>query len=496
MSKQKASYRSMMKGTAIFGGVQIFNILVSIIRGKLVAVLLGPSGMGISALLGSTINTVSQATGLGLSMGAIRSISMATAQEDERAFSRIVIIFRKLVVFTAIFGALVCFLGCIKLSSMVFGHYNYWWMFVFLGVMQFFTALGSGETTLLQGTQQLRSLAATSLIGSIIGLVICIPIYYFYGEDGIAPSMTILALCTYLSNKYFSRSIKVQPISVSLKEILEKGRGMLGLGIVLTLASLLGSLTTFLINYSIRKHGGLADVGLFQAASSITTQYVGFLFSAMSVDYFPRLSAVSDDNKKVSELVNQQAELMTLIASPLIILIFCSSEILIKVLLTESFISTVPLVKLLALSLFMKAASYAFGYISFSKGDRKTFFWLEGVYGNIVTLLLSAVSYFFWGLIGLGIAAVASYTLYIIVVVIIAKYRYDVTFSKEFMRVFIIMGALCISSYFLSTMIISPTLNLSLVSLMFIIGSCVSLREVDRRVGLKGIISEKFSVKQ
>src|SRR5690606_30729918 len=126
----------------------------------------------------------------------------------------------------------------------------------------------------------------------------------------------------------------------------------------------------------------------------------------------------------------------------------------------------------------------------------KTFFWLEGVYGNIVTLLLSAVSYFFWGLIGLGIAAVASYTLYIIVVVIIAKYRYDVTFSKEFMRVFIIMGALCISSYFLSTMIISPTLNLSLVSLMFIIGSCVSLREVDRRVGLKGIISEKFSVKQ
>lgn len=493
MSKQSDSYKSLMKGTTIFGSVQLFNIFVNILRGKLVAVLLGPAGMGISALLSSTINTINQATSLGLSMGAIKSISLASAAEDEEVLSKTVVIFRKLVFYTAVFGALVCFLGCVKLSILVFGHLNYWWMFIFLGLMQFFTALSTGESTLLQGTRKLRSLATTSLIGSVIGLIVGLPVYYFFGQNGIAPGMAILAICTYVSNRYFSRKIAIHPVSIEFKELLAKGNEMLGLGIALTIASLLGSLTTFLIYFSIRKYGGVGDVGLFQAASSITTQYVGFLFSAMSVDYFPRLSAVSSDNKKVSDLVNQQAELTILIAAPIIIFIFCSSEILIKILLTKDFLSTVPLVKLLALSLFMKATSYAFGYVSFSKGDRRTFFWLEGVYGNAITLIFSTIGYVFWGLIGLGIAAIASYSLYIVVVTLVAKYRYDVTLSKGLINVFSVMGSLCIISYFLSIMIESPVLSLTLVSLMFIIGSCIALREIDRRVGIKGIISSKFS---
>ena len=36
----KNSYRSIAKGSAIFGGTQIYNILIGIIRGKLVAMIL------------------------------------------------------------------------------------------------------------------------------------------------------------------------------------------------------------------------------------------------------------------------------------------------------------------------------------------------------------------------------------------------------------------------------------------------------------------------
>ena len=64
---KKSSYRGIMKGTAIFGGVQVFNILINVIRGKLVAFLLGPEGMGISALFVSTTNIITQFTGFGLS---------------------------------------------------------------------------------------------------------------------------------------------------------------------------------------------------------------------------------------------------------------------------------------------------------------------------------------------------------------------------------------------------------------------------------------------
>jgi O-antigen/teichoic acid export membrane protein len=97
-----------MKGTTVFGGVHIFNIFISILRGKLVAVFLGPAGMGVSALLSSTITTINLMSGLGLSMGAIRHISIANNDDDIKKLSLVTKIFRRLVLFTGIFGALIC----------------------------------------------------------------------------------------------------------------------------------------------------------------------------------------------------------------------------------------------------------------------------------------------------------------------------------------------------------------------------------------------------
>ena len=53
MNEEKNSengYRSILKGTSIFGGVQIFQILINLIRGKFVAMFLGPAGMGAASL--------------------------------------------------------------------------------------------------------------------------------------------------------------------------------------------------------------------------------------------------------------------------------------------------------------------------------------------------------------------------------------------------------------------------------------------------------------
>ena len=45
MTEEQSSYRQIVKATSVFGGVQGFNILISIIRSKVVAVLLGPAGI-------------------------------------------------------------------------------------------------------------------------------------------------------------------------------------------------------------------------------------------------------------------------------------------------------------------------------------------------------------------------------------------------------------------------------------------------------------------
>lgn len=61
MEKQN-SYTHILKYTGLFGGVQGINILVGLVRNKLVALILGTMGMGLLALYSSTIKLVGDST--------------------------------------------------------------------------------------------------------------------------------------------------------------------------------------------------------------------------------------------------------------------------------------------------------------------------------------------------------------------------------------------------------------------------------------------------
>lgn len=77
MSNASNSYKSILKGSVLFGGVQVFNILINLIRGKLIALLLGPEGMGISSLLSASANTIQQFSGFGLNLSSVKELSEA-----------------------------------------------------------------------------------------------------------------------------------------------------------------------------------------------------------------------------------------------------------------------------------------------------------------------------------------------------------------------------------------------------------------------------------
>ena len=72
---EKGAYGQVLKYTGIFGGVQGLNVIVSLVRNKLAALLLGPAGMGLVSLFNSTVAFISQATGFGISMSAVRHIT-------------------------------------------------------------------------------------------------------------------------------------------------------------------------------------------------------------------------------------------------------------------------------------------------------------------------------------------------------------------------------------------------------------------------------------
>ena len=121
----------------------------------------------------------------------------------------------------------------------------------------------------------------------------------------------------------------------------------MSLGVIMMISTLIGAIVLYLINVFIKRYGNAADVGLYQAASSISNQYIGLVFSAMAVDYLPRLAAISTDNVKVREIVTNQLEIVMLVVTPLVIGIIVTAPLVVRLLLTHEFLPIVVLLRLM-----------------------------------------------------------------------------------------------------------------------------------------------------
>ena len=99
-SEEVRSYKSIFKATTLFGGVQLYQILINVVRSKFVAVLLGTAGMGIQGLYQSTLLFIQSISSLGLSGSAVRDVSEANGSGDSERISRTVTTLRRLAVTT------------------------------------------------------------------------------------------------------------------------------------------------------------------------------------------------------------------------------------------------------------------------------------------------------------------------------------------------------------------------------------------------------------
>ena len=132
MSQTKTDYRSIFKATSLFGGVQVFTILISIIRSKIVAVLIGTTGVGLVGLFGAGTSLIQSVTQLGLAQSAVRDISEAFASGNQERVNRVVTVLRSLVWITGLLGVLCVMIFSPVLSKTSFGNYDFTLSFIFL----------------------------------------------------------------------------------------------------------------------------------------------------------------------------------------------------------------------------------------------------------------------------------------------------------------------------------------------------------------------------
>lgn len=447
------SNKTILKRITAFGGVQMFTILVNLLRGKFVALILGPAGMGVSSLFTTASATIQQLGSLGVNLSIVKEVAAAHKADNTGVMS----VARRLILATALLGGVICIALSPWLSEWTFGSPDYTLQFILLGIAVALTIAGSGYLAILQGLGEVKRLSKASIVGSLTGLFCGVPLYYFFGTAGIVPAMIILALATFLFYYFsFKKSSELPADRFVWSEHKHIVRRLISLGMVFMIGSLVGSATNYLINAFVRFAGSLEDVGLFQAANSLTNQYIGIIFSALAMDYFPRISAVSNDNSQLKEIVNRQAEIVILIATPLILCLIAFAPLAIRILLSEKFLPVAPLIRWLALGVLMQGVTFPLGYIFIAKDNKKAYIWLEVVIANVLWIACSVIFYYIFGLIGLGISLVVRTGIDIGVSYAMCRHFYDFSYSRRV--ILTISGCLLLGAFgFLCSLSENPT---------------------------------------
>jgi PST family polysaccharide transporter len=218
---------------------------------------------------------------------------------------------------------------------------------------------------------------------------------------------------------------------------------LLRLGLPFMGAGLANSLVQLWIRVSVSDELGLDAVGHFQAAWSISMQYIGFVLGAMGADYYPRLTGIINDKTAAARLVNEQTEIALLLSAPVFIAMIGLTPWIVHLLYSPAFAPTIEVLRWQILGDILKVASWPLGFVILAAGAGNTFFWTETstllLMGGLIAGLVPSM-----GLEITGIGFLASYAYLLPLVYFLAWRRIQFSWTATNFKLLVATFLLCV----------------------------------------------------
>lgn len=398
----RSSYGQILRASSILGGTQVLVYLISLLKNKAAAVLLGPSGLGLVGLYMSATSMVAVAAGLGLNASGVREVADAQAGKDPGKIAQVILVLRRLCWLSGAVGWLVTIALAWPLSRWTFGSTDKAFDIVLLGSTVMLGAIAGGQVALLQGMRRIADLAKVNLLCVVAGTIISIALYSWAGIRGIVPALILAALASTLINWSFARKVTLERSSLTWRDTFCQAGPLLRLGLALMWNGLLVTLVAFLARSLVVREVGLDASGLYQAAWTISGMFSGLVLSAMSADFYPRLASVSGDDAALKRLVNEQTEVGLLLALPGILGTLVFAPVLLELLYTSEFVPAAELLPWFLAGVFVQVISWPIGFVLLAKSHSLTFALIETAIQSFQVAML----YFF--ITGFGLAGAAA----------------------------------------------------------------------------------------
>ncbi len=468
------SYGQILKSSAIIASSSMINIAIGIVRTKAMALLLGPSGVGLIGLYSSVTDLTQSIAGMGINSSGVRQIAEAVGTGDALRIARTAQVLRRTAIFLGLLGAVFLIGFSTELSVLTFGSDQHANGVVLLSLAVFFNLVSSGQGALIQGMRRIADLAKMGVLGTLFGTCVSIPMVYFLREEGIVPSLIIVAAMMLVTSWWYRRKIQLKTISMTVFEISQEQSALLKLGFAFMSSGLMMAGAAYAVRIIVVRNVGFDAAGLYQSAWALGGLYIGLILQSMGADFYPRLTAIVNDHTECNRVVNEQAHVSLLLAGPGVIATLAFAPLVISLFYTSKFEGAIELLRWLCLGMTLRVVSWPMGFIIVAKNAQKLFFFSELAW-TIVYLGLAWLGVSIYGLNGVGIAFFGSYVFHVLMIYLVVRSLSSFRWSSESLKTSYIFLTL-IAIVFCSCWVLPPLFAVVIGVLATLSSSIYSIR--------------------
>jgi PST family polysaccharide transporter len=449
--QDKGNYQTL-KSTFIMGGASVINIILGIIRNKVIALLLNPSGMGLAGVYQSISNLAATISGMGINESGARQVSLAFEAGNQSLISRTSLSLRRIAFITGIGGMVLLLLLSQRVGFLTFHNTEHTLDIALLSLTILFGTISGGQFALIQGARKITYLAYLNVLGPLWGTLLSLPIIYFMGVRGVVSYLIIMSATNIMTSWWYSKKIKIPSAKASWHNSILDAKPLVRLGTALMIGTIIGVGTSYLLRILLIRRLGLDAAGEFQASSILSTVYVGILFKAMATDFYPRLSAASMSDMESGLLVNEQIEAGLLLAVPGVLVTLTFAPPVMVILYSSKFLPAVDVLRWQVLGVLLQVVTWPMGYILRAKAAGGLFIGTE-LFSSSIYLAATWIGIGYIGLPGIGIAYFVYNVLYFILIYRVVHTKYGFSFVPKNVQLLMLAvtttAAALLSTYFI-----------------------------------------------
>lgn len=410
------SYRTILRSSSIIGSASLVDILNGIIRAKVIAVLLGPAGIGLMGMFGNLMQTASTLAALGIGNSGSRQIAEANANGSDHAVLRTRKALLSATICLALIGAGTFWLGRYWIADTAFGGSipasTVGWLALGLAL----SVAGGSQIAYLGGMRQVGDIARLRIFSALGATAIAIPLVTVLGQQAILPVVLIAPAVSFILGHYFVRrqlrgSKTLQSHGLALHELFSEWKSLIGLGLAFMLSTLVIKGAEFVLRVLVLEDLGTDAVGWFQASWAIGMMYLNFVLAAMGVDYYPRLVGAIKEPSNARQMINEQTEVALLFGGGFVLGMLSLAPLAITILYSNDFAPAAKILRYQLIGDVLKLVSWPLGIALLALGRGRTYILTQ----TCAAATLVGVTYLLLPIAGIEATGIAFVAMYVVV---------------------------------------------------------------------------------